>query len=79
MESAHCYLNMVPEMKVGSTVIYRSPGLILTGTVEEIGGDCARVRLSSPWGVPCAFSEWLPMAALGVAIHHEQDTRPREG
>lgn len=46
-------------MQIGSTIVWRTPGLILTGVVEEVSGDYVRARLSSPWGVPCPFSEWF--------------------
>lgn len=54
-------------MKVGSTVIYRQPGIILTGKVEEVSGDCVRMRLESPWGEPCAFAEWFLAADVELA------------
>jgi hypothetical protein len=47
-------------MEIGSVIVVRRPGLILSGKVEEISEDSVRVRLSSPRGPPCQFSEWYP-------------------
>lgn len=53
-------MSVAAALKVGSNIVVRMPGLILAGKVEEVGiNNMVKARLTTPWGVSCAFTEWF--------------------
>lgn len=53
-------MSVAAKLEVGSDIVVRSPGLILSGKVIEVGaGNLVRARMESPWGVPFPDTEWF--------------------